>query len=316
MDMFIDILTRVTLPIIALAAIGYALQPWLRLDIGTLTRLQVNVVMPAFLVHFLSAGKQPLDVIWLVATVSVVQFMILIPLGWGLVRALRLRPSLGPIMGLGTSYANVGFFGIPITQLAFGPEYLLHQSVLTAMMTILICTVGVWLLAPAGDAPNGDGGGRSRRLWAKFRTVFETPLLPSVALGLGLRYFQVELPAVASQPLQLLGSIFTPLALYTLGAQIAAAGPMRFEAAPQAMIVVLKLLIAPVLTWYLCLWLGVPRDVAAVVVVAAATPVGVLITIFAAEFKTEPEFIAAATVITTALSPLTVTAWILAMRMV
>ena len=310
MDLFLDILTRVTLPIIALAVVGYVLQPWLRLDIGSLTRLQVNVVMPAFLVHFLSAGKQPLDVIWLVATLSVVQFMILIPLGWGLVHVFRLRPSLGPIMGLGTAYANVGFFGIPVTLLAFGPEYLLHQSVLTAMTTILMCTIGVWLLAPADV-----GAGRASRLWAKLRTAFDTPLLPCVALGLGLRFYQIELPPLVSQPLQLLGSIFTPLALYTLGAQIAAAGSMRIEAVPQAMIFVLKLLIAPVLTWYLCLWLGVPADVAHVVVVAAATPVGVLITIFAAEFKTEPEFISTATVITTALSPLTVTAWIIAMRM-
>lgn len=304
MDLFLDIATRVTLPIIALAALGYLLQPWLKLDIGTLTRLQVNVVMPAFLIHFLSAGKQPLDVVWLVATLAVVQFMILIPLGWLLVYVFRLRPSLGPIMGLGTAYANVGFFGIPITQLAFGTEYLLHQSVLTAMMTILMCTLGVWLLSP------GSGG-----LWRKFRTAFETPLIPSVALGLGLRYFQVELPPVASQPLQLLGAIFTPLALYTLGAQIAAAKSLNFEALPQTIILTLKLLISPVITWWLCGVMGVPDDVMHVMVVAAATPVGVLITIFAAELKAEPEFIATATVISTALSPLTVTAWIIWVRM-
>ena len=312
MDLFLDIVTRVTLPIIALAAIGYVLQPWLRLDIGSLTRLQVNVVMPAFLVHFLSAGKQPLDVVWLVATLTVVQYMILIPLGWILVLVFRLRPSLGPIMGLGTAYANVGFFGIPVTLLAFGPDYLLHQSVLTAMTTILLCTLGVWLMAPADIS---GAGSRAGRFWAKLRTAFDTPLLPSVALGLGLRFYEIELPPLASQPLQLLGSIFTPLALYTLGAQIAAAGPMRFEAVPQIIMLLLKLLISPVLTWYLCQWMGVPLDVTQVVVVAAATPVGVLITIFAAEFKTEPEFISAATVITTALSPLTVTAWIIAMRM-
>lgn len=304
MDLFVEILSRVTLPIIALAALGYVLQPWLKLDIGTLTRIQVNVVMPAFLLHFLSAGRQPLDVVWLVATLSVIQFMILIPLGWLLVLALRLRGSLGPIMGLGTAYANVGFFGIPVTQLAFGPEYLLHQSVLTAMMTILLCTLGVWLLSPSA------GG-----LTAKLRTAFESPLIPSVVLGLALRFFEIELPAVASQPLQLLGAIFTPLALYTLGAQIAAARSIRIEIAPQAMIVILKLLISPLITLYLCGLMGVPPDVTAVMVVAAATPVGVLITIFAAELKAEPEFISTATVITTALSPLTVTAWIIAARL-
>ena len=65
------------------------------------------------------------------------------------------------------------------------------------------------------------------------------------------------------------------------------------------MIVVLKLLVAPVITLWLCMLMGVPQDVTAVMVVAAATPVGVLITIFAAELKAEPEFISTATVITT-----------------
>jgi malate permease and related proteins len=304
MGLFLDILTRVTLPIIALATLGFCLQSWLKLDIGTLTRLQVNVVMPAFLIHFLSTGKQPLEIVWLVAGLAVVQFMILIPLGWLMVVAFRLRPTLGPIMGLGTAYANVGFFGIPVTQLAFGSEYLLHQSVLTAMMTILVCTLGVWLLSPSG------GG-----IMGKFKTAFETPLIPAVALGLGLRYFEVELPPIASQPLQLLGAIFTPLALYTLGAQIASAKSLRFEALPQAIILALKLAVSPVITLYLCRAMGVPPDVTGVMVVAAATPVGVLITIFAAELKAEPEFIATATVLSTALSPLTVTAWIIAVRL-
>ena len=305
MELFLDILTRVTLPIIALAALGYLLQPWLKLDVGTLTRLQVNVVMPAFLIHFLSAGKQPLDIVWLVATLSVVQYMILIPLGWLLVMVFRLRSTLGPITGLGTAYANVGFFGIPVTQLAFGSEYLLHQSVMTAMTTILICSLGVWLLSPAGGGVLG-----------KMRTAFETPLLPSVAIGLGLRYFEIEMPPLVSQPLQLLGAIFTPLALYTLGAQIASAKSLRMEVLPQAVIGSLKLAASPLITLYLCQFMGVPMDVTQVMVVAAATPVGVLITIFAAEFKAEPEFIATATVITTALSPLTVTAWILAVRLI
>ncbi len=304
MDLFLDILMRVTLPIIALAALGFACQSRLKLDVGTLTRLQVNIVMPAFLIHHLSTGKQPLDIVAQVATLAVLQFLILIPLGWLLVIALRLRGSLGPIMGLGTAHANVGFYGIPVTQLAFGSEYLLHQSVLTAMMTILVCTIGVWLLSP-------QAGG----LTGKLRAAFDTPLIPSVALGLLLRWQEVELPPIASQPLQLLGAIFTPLAIYTLGAQIAAAKSLRIEWSPQAIILVLKLLIAPLITLYLCRIMGVPGDVTAVMVVAAATPVGVLVTLFAAELKAEPEFIATATVITTALLPLTVTAWIIATQL-
>jgi hypothetical protein len=117
------------------------------------------------------------------------------------------------MMGLGTAYANVGFFGIPVTQLAFGPDYLIHQSVLTALMAIVVCTVGVWLLAPSG----GKLG--------KLMNIFETPLIPSVALGMVLGW---ELPTVVSQALQFLGLIFTPLALYTLGADcLHQCGPLR-----------------------------------------------------------------------------------------
>src|SRR5690606_9674581 len=201
------------------------------------------------------------------------------------------------------AYANVGFFGIPVTQLAFGPDYLIYQSVLTALMAILVCTVGVWLLAPSGGGKLG-----------KLRNAFETPLIPSVILGLALRGLEVEMPVVISQPLQFLGSIFTPLALYTLGAQVAAARAVKVELGPQTLMLVLKFLASPLLSWWICHAMGLPDDITAVIVVAAATPVGVLITIFAAEYKTAAEFISTAVVISTALSPIFVTGWILATR--
>jgi predicted permease len=84
-------------------------------------------------------------------------------------------------MGLGTAFADVGFVGIPVTQLAFGSEDLLRRSVLTAMMTIPACTLGVWLSSP--------GAGFAREL----RLAFESPLIPSVVIGLALRNFEVEL---------------------------------------------------------------------------------------------------------------------------
>ena len=55
---------------------------------------------------------------------------------------------------------------------------------------------------------------------------------------------------------------------------IAAARNLKFELVPQLVILVLKFLVAPALTWLLCIYMGLPRDVSAVIVVAAATPVG------------------------------------------
>ena len=305
MALFLELLTQVTLPIMAVVALGWLLQPHLKLDVGTLNRLQVYVVMPAFFVHFLSSGKQPISVVWPVLAFGVIQFLILIPFGWLAAIAFRLRPGIGPVMGLATAYANVGFFGVPVTLLAFGADYLIYQSVLAALMATLTCTVGVWMLAPPGGSRFG-----------KLRTVFETPLIPSILLGLTLRGFEVPIPALLSQPMQFLGSIFTPLALYTLGAQVAATNAFRMEWGPQTLALALKLLFAPAATWGICIIMGLPRDVSDVIVVATATPVGVLITIFAAEYKTEFEFISTAVVLSTLLSPIFVTAWILAVRLI
>ncbi|MGE0767661.1 MAG: AEC family transporter [Hyphomicrobiaceae bacterium] len=304
MELFQEILTKVTLPIIVLVVLGYAMQSRLKLDVGTLNRLQVYVVMPAFFVHFLSSGRQPISVIWPVVYMGIVQFLMIIPLGWLMAMALRMRPSLGPMMGLGAAYANVGFFGVPVTQLAFGSDYLIHQSVMAALMAILTTTVGVWIMAPAGGRP-----------FDKLKSAFETPMIPSIVLGLGLRGFDVELPTLIGQPMQFLGSIFTPLALYTLGAQVAASRIGRIEWGPQTLVLFLKFLVAPALTWWICHIMGLGADVTTVIVVAASTPVGVLITIFAAEYRMEADFISTAVVISTALSPIFVTAWILAVRL-
>lgn len=307
MALFLDILIKVTLPIIVLVALGWLLQPRLKLDVGTLNRLQVYVVMPAFFVHVLSSGKQPISVVWPVFYFGIVQFLILIPIGWLAGILFCRRQSLAPMIGLATAYANVGFFGVPVTQLAFGAEYLIYQSVLAALMAILTCTVGVWLMAPSGG-----------NMFAKLRTVFETPLVPAIALGLALRGLEIEIPVLIGQPMQFLGSIFTPLALYTLGAQVAATRAIeasRIEWVPQTLLLFLKFLVAPALTWWICRTMGLPRDISDVIVVATATPVGVLITIFAAEYKSESAFLSTAVVLSTALSPAFVTGWILAARL-
>ncbi|MCB1549395.1 MAG: AEC family transporter [Hyphomicrobiaceae bacterium] len=305
MALFVEILMRVTLPICVLVALGWLLQGRLKLDVASLNRLQVYVVLPCFLVHFLSAGAQPLSAVWQTAYFTVVQFMFLIPMGWLLALAFRLRRGLGPVVGLATAYANVGFFGIPVTQLAFGADYLIHQSVITALTAIMIVTVGVWLLAPSA------GG-----VLARLKSAFATPMIPAVVLGLSLRGVEVTLPPLVGIPIQMIGSIFTPLALYTLGAQLAQSSLGAIRLGPQTLMLVLKFLLAPVVTWALAYVMDLPKDLTALLVVAASTPVGVLITVFCAEYRRDPEFINAAVVISTALSPLVVTAWILIMRSV
>lgn len=305
MSLFLDILLKVTLPIVALVALGMALQPRLKLDVPGLNRLQVFVVLPCFLIHYLSSAKQPIGALVPTIWFSMLQFAVLILLGWLAAVLFRAGPSLRPVLALATMYANIGFFGIPVVQLAFPAEYILHQSVMTSLISIVIVTVGVWMLAPveAGAGP-----------FARLRQAFETPVIPAVAAGLLLRGFEVTLPPVVGLPVEMMGSIFTPLALFTLGCQLADGAGGELRAGPLTLVAILKLILAPAVTWGLALAVGLPDDLTDLFVVAAAAPVGVLLAVFCAEFDREPRFIASAILVTTLLSPLVVTAWLILVR--
>lgn len=306
MQLFTDILLSVTLPIVALVALGFGAQRKLKLDVPSLNRLIVFVVMPAFLVHFLSSARQPIAEIWPTIYFTAIQFAALMLLGWLVAKLFRLPAEFAPIFAMATVYANVGNYGIPLVKLAFPEPFILHQSVITSMMTMLIVSVGAWMLAPS----RGEKG-----FIARLRIAFETPVVPAVIVGLTLRALEMRLPVVIGTPLELIGATFPPLALFALGAQLADTGKGELSPLPMSLILVLKLLAAPAVTWGLALALAMPKDLTELYVVAAATPVGVLLALFCAEYDRQPRFVSGAVLLSTLLSPIVVTAWILLMRM-
>lgn len=306
MQLFTDILMHVTLPIVALVGLGFGAQKRLKLDVPSLNRLIVFVIMPAFLIHFLSAARQPISELWPTIYFTAIQFALLMAMGWLAARLFRLPAEFAPILAMATVYANVGNYGIPLVKLAFPESFILHQSVITSMMTILIVSVGAWMLAPQ-KAETG--------VVARLKVAFETPVVPAVIAGLALRAAEVRLPSIVATPLELIGATFPPLALFALGAQLAETGRGDIKVGPMSLVLVLKLLLAPALTWVLAIAMGIPGDLTELYVVAAATPVGVLLALFCAEYNRQPHFVSSAVLFSTLLSPIVVTAWILVMRL-
>lgn len=306
MQLFLDILMRVTLPIVALVGLGFGAQSRLKLDVPSLNRLLVFVIMPAFLVHFLSSANQPIGELLPTIYFTAVQFAALMALGWLAAKIFRLPAEFAPILAMATVYANVGNYGIPLVKLAFPESFILHQSVITSMMTMLIVSVGAWLLAPA-RAETG--------IVARLKVAFETPVVPAVIIGLVLRGFEIRLPPILATPIELIGQTFPPLALFALGAQLAETGRGELRAGPMSLVVILKLIAAPALTWALAVAMAIPDDLKDLYVVAAATPVGVLLALFCAEYDRQPRFVSGAVLISTLLSPIFVTGWILLMRL-
>jgi predicted permease len=301
---FLEVITQVTLPIILTAALGFIMQRRLRLDVSTLNRLLIYVTLPAFLLHSLSNATLPLAQVQDTAIFTLLQFLAFLTLGLGLGRLLGLGGPERGVVALAFAFPNSGNYGIPVVELAFGSDYVLHQAVITGIHSILIFTLGPLVLS-------GRLGGWREAVSAPFRT----PLIPAVVIGLLLNATGTRLPQVLDTPLELIGSAYIAIALFALGAQLALAdwsvlGRVVGWAAA------LRLAVAPLLTALVLLALAdLPSDVTQLLIVGACAPVGVLLPILCAEYGADARLASAGVIVTTVLSPLLVTLTLLAFRL-
>jgi malate permease and related proteins len=302
LQLFLDILTGITLPILGLVALGYGVQKRYAFDIPTLTRLQIYVLGPVALIWFPSAAKLPLSTSWPVVWFSLALSTFLFGFGWVVAKSLNMNRNVSGLMALAAMFSNSGNYGIPLIQLTFPDDYLLYQTVIFSLHSIFV--VPLMLIALSGS------GVGHFSIW---RTLFGTPLLPAAALGFVLKGFDVTLPQVLAIPLRLTSQAFTPMALLLLGIQLAAI-QIRVERTPVVVGLILRMAVAPASAWLLATLLGFPPNLIAFLVVSASVPAGVLIAIFASEFNVEPELASMLVFISTAISALAVTGWIYAVR--
>jgi hypothetical protein len=302
LQLFLEILTGITLPILGLVALGYGVQKRLGFDIATLTRMQVYVLLPGALVYFLSSANLPLQSAWPVVWFSLLHFLFLFAIGFGIAIAMGMNRNVAGLMGIVALFSNSGNYGIPLIQLTFPADYLLYQTVVLSLHSVLIAPLALIAFARTGEGQPG--------VW---KTLFGSPLVPAAVLGYLLKGFEITLPTVLSVPLKLVSEAFTPMALLLLGIQLAAI-ETKVRKTPLALSLFLRLLLAPATAWGFAALLGFPPDLIAFFVVSAAVPAGVLIAIFAAEFKAEPGLASMMVFISTVVSALAVTLWVYAVR--
>jgi len=302
LQLFLDILTGITLPILGLVALGYGVQRRMSFDVSTLTRMQVYVLLPGALIYFPSAAKLPIDAALPVVWFSLLHFAFLFAVGWGMAAMLGMSRNLCALMALAAFFSNSGNYGIPLIQLTFPEDYLLYQTVVLSLHSILIAPVALIAFQSRSEGDTGI-----------LKALFGTPLLPAVAIGYLLKGFDVTLPTVFAVPLKLVSDAFTPMALLLLGVQLAAIDA-KVERGPLLLGILLRLAIAPASAWGFAVLFGFPPHLIAFFVVSAAVPVGILLAIFAHEHQAHPGLASMMVFLSTVVSALAVTGWVYAVR--
>jgi predicted permease len=282
-------------PIILVAGAGFTLQRYFRIDPRPLSISIFYILTPALVFNLLFKSAIPADGAVRMAGVASVVVVSLAALSWLVSRSMRLDSRTISAVILGSSFMNSGNYGLSLNQIALGPVGLAWASIFFITNSVWTNSLGV-LVAQAGRT-------------SPLKALLGLARVPAMYAAVGAflaRLFSLQLPVFILEPIELLSAATVPLMLLVLGMQIARAGfPKRWGIL--AAISALQLLAAPAIAWFVSRIVQLPSPGAEAAVIEAAMPTAVLSMIIALEFDVEPELVTSAVVVTTLLSPLTIT---------
>lgn len=294
----------ITAPIYLLIAVGYC-----AVRFGLLQKSDTRVFgrfifmfgLPALLFHSLTQRHEDAAIEWsylLVYTVGSLATMFGMMLYARKVRGGSV--PLAAVQGMSAAASNTAFIGFPILYQLVGPS----AGVALAMCFI----VENLFIMPLGLA-YADSAGGSGRLGAALRrtlsSMVRNPLLWGLVLGLVFSGMGWHLPAVPAKAVQMVSLVASPLALFVVGGSLVGL-KLGTHLRDVMTVVGAKLLVHPLLVAGLMLLIPIadPR-LAISAVVYAAMPMAVIVTVLA-QLHNQEEFSAAALLIATLLSFVTV----------
>ena len=217
-----------------------------------------------------------------------------------LIRGLNSRSA---VLALAAIFSNTLMIGVPLVQLAYGQAGLVHLFTLISMHALILltlATVVLELLVAREQAAAGQGP--RRHIAATVAQAVKNAVLHPVPLPIiaGFLYSLTGwgLHPVVERPLKLLGDAFGPVALVLVGVTLAQTA-IGLHLRGALAISVLKTILHPLLMWGAGRALGLTGLPLAVMVVAAALPVGANVFLFSQRYKEAEDLVTASVAVST-----------------
>jgi predicted permease len=273
---------EITAPVFFLALIGYVWRrSGLNFDISFVSRLSMQVSVPALIFSVLSRIEVDPVAFRNLALASLVLYVVIAVAAWVLVRGagLRSRTYLAPLI-----FGNTGNVGLPIALFAYGETGLAYAMVVFAVMAVLSFTVGIWMVTGEGSPVE----------------ALKQPIFHSAALGILFAAEGWGVPQVVSTTLELVGQIAIPMMLITLGVAVAQLDVRDFGRALWASLAKAGLCaLAAVATGAA---FGLTGPAFGTLVLQAIMPVAVTNYLLATRYDAEPDVVASLVVVSTLVS--------------
>ena len=264
-----------------------------------LSKLVIDITCPALILSSAMTGQLPdRRLILPLLAISVVTYVLLTAIAWVLPRYLTQRKEWEGAMGFAIMFGNVGFMGYPVVASIFGHEAVFYAAVLNVVNTFAVFTVGTMLITGKGEV---DGPRFQKKV------LYSTPMLAAYLTMLIVALEIDEIPEFVSQSLTMIGNITVPAALLIIGSSMSNL-PLRAMLGNRTVYLttLMRLVIAPLIVFYMCTMLGFSSFVVNINTVVVAMPVATYGTILCLRHGKDTTFITEVTFFTTALSMLTI----------
>ncbi len=211
-------------------------------------------------------------------------------------RILGLDTRKTSAFSLSTIMMNTGNYGLPLVLFAFGKEGLAYGVIVLVLFTFPLGTLAIYI------ASRGQASIRESLL-----EIFKIPLFHAVVLASIWRYFQLPMPPVLLKSIDLVGQAAIPGLLMLLGMQLSRTSIRGGALLPVLSSSGLRLILSPLVAIALCALLGIqglPRNV---LILQTSTPSAIIPLLYAINYDTHPEIVAATIFVSTLLSGVTLT---------
>ena len=244
------------------------------------------VIVKSFITPFSAQRLQQLGLSFLLALLS---YVLAMAISW-LVFGKRRR-----IENFAASFCNAGFIGIPLAQAVIGEDGVFFIASSIALLNLFQWTYGVYIMTDNRDAISA-------------KTIAKNPVVIAIVLGLLLFLTRLNVPSVVVSTLGYIAGMNTPVAMILLGTYMARLPIRQILLEKRAYLcVLLRLAVIPLVTLLVFRLLPVgEREVLLTVFLAAATPVGANICVFAQQNNCDYELSVVTVCLSTLLSAVTV----------
>lgn len=283
------------LPIFLIVAVGVLLGRYNSIDTRMLSKLILYVFCPCLIFTTLAQSQVSNDQFLKITAYGLIFCLLIGLITYLAAKVLRFERGMTSNVMLATMFTNAGNYGLPVVLFAFGQEALSFAGIFFVLNLSLAYTVGTVIASMS-----------SVSLSKAIVNLLKLPLIYAFLLALVFLNTGWSIPLPLERAAKLLGDASIPCMLLLVGLQLHAVR-LDGKTLPLALTSALRLAAAPGLALLLLPLFGLNGTASQALALQAGMPTAVITTVLAEQYQSEPGFATAAVMVTTLLSPLTLT---------